>query len=699
MSNPATLAATVAGADAIAKDLGGPRGPRPRVSFSRRNIFIYGTLIFAAIYYLIPLYVMVVTSLKGMPEIRLGNIFSPPMEITFEPWVKAWATACTGLNCDGLSRGFWNSVRITVPSVILSIAIASVNGYALANWRFKGADIFFTILIVGAFIPYQVMIYPIVIMLREIGLYGTLTGLVIVHSIFGMPILTLLFRNYFASLPEELFKAARVDGAGFWGIYFRIMLPMSLPIFVVAIILQVTGIWNDFLFGVVYTRPDTYPMTVQLNNIVNSVAGREGIQRQHGRDPPHRPGAAGRLLHLRKTVRARHRRRRGERLGGGMTSVAIKDLSLNFGAVSVLKDLNLDVEDGEFLVLLGPSGCGKSTLLNCIAGLLDVSDGQIFIKGKNVTWEEPKDRGIGMVFQSYALYPQMTVKGNLSFGLKNAGLPKDEIERRIARTAEILQIEPLLDRKPSQLSGGQRQRVAIGRALVRDVDVFLFDEPLSNLDAKLRSELRVEIKRLHQKLANTMIYVTHDQIEAMTLADRIAVMKGGLIQQLGRPQDIYSRPVNRFVAGFIGSPGMNFLDGEVTVRDGSPRFLRRRARHPARELQVRRDRSESPAPRCSASGRSMSASIPARAGLSRARSRSRSSSRWAPTRWSGRSSASRTSPSASLRSARRRRRHGHRRLRSDERLAVRRRVGRTALGSINENRASQAPGIGKGMRE
>jgi multiple sugar transport system ATP-binding protein len=248
-----------------------------------------------------------------------------------------------------------------------------------------------------------------------------------------------------------------------------------------------------------------------------------------------------------------------------MTSVLVRDVSLNFGSVEVLKSLNLDVPEGEFLVLLGPSGCGKSTLLNCVAGLLDVSAGQIFISGKNVTWEEPKDRGIGMVFQSYALYPQMTVKGNLSFGLKNAGVPRDEIEKRIARTAEILQIEPLLERKPSQLSGGQRQRVAIGRALVRDVDVFLFDEPLSNLDAKLRSELRVEIKRLHQRLANTMIYVTHDQIEAMTLADRIAVMKGGVIQQLDAPQAIYNRPVNRFVAGFLGSPAMNFLDGELTA--------------------------------------------------------------------------------------------------------------------------------------
>lgn len=267
------VASLSTGAEALRRNAAGPSGPKPRHVLSRRNIFLYGTLIVVALYYLLPLYVMVVTSLKGMPEIRLGNIFSPPVEITFEPWVKAWATACTGLNCDGLSRGFWNSVRITVPSVILSIAIASVNGYALANWRFKGADTFFIILIVGAFIPYQVMIYPIVIILREIGIYGTLTGLVIVHSIFGMPILTLLFRNYFTSMPEELFRAARVDGAGFWGIYLRIMLPMSLPIFVVAIILQVTGIWNDFLFGVVYTRPDTYPMTVQLNNIVNSVQG------------------------------------------------------------------------------------------------------------------------------------------------------------------------------------------------------------------------------------------------------------------------------------------------------------------------------------------------------------------------------------------------------------------------------------------
>lgn len=250
-----------------------PRGPKPKFRLPPGQIFLYGFLLLAAFYYLLPLWVLIVTSLKGMPEIRLGNVFAPPIEITFEPWVKAWSQACTGINCDGLSRGFWNSVRILLPSVFLSIIIASINGYALVNWRFKGSEVFFGILLVGAFIPYQIMIYPIVILLRTFGLYGGLWGLVIVHTIFGMPILTLLFRNYFSSLPEEIFKAARVDGAKFWRIYFQIMVPMALPIFIVAVILQVTGIWNDFLFGVIYTKPEIYPMTVQLNNIVNSIQG------------------------------------------------------------------------------------------------------------------------------------------------------------------------------------------------------------------------------------------------------------------------------------------------------------------------------------------------------------------------------------------------------------------------------------------
>lgn len=254
-----------------------------------------------------------------------------------------------------------------------------------------------------------------------------------------------------------------------------------------------------------------------------------------------------------------------------MSSVLIKDLTLKYDHLTVLDQLNMDIEQGEFLVLLGASGCGKSTLLNCIAGLLDITEGEIHISGKNVTWAEPSDRGIGMVFQSYALYPQMTVEGNLCFGLKNAKVPKQEIAKRVKRVSEILQIEALLKRKPAALSGGQRQRVAIGRALVREVDVFLFDEPLSNLDAKLRADLRVELKLLHQRLKNTIIYVTHDQVEAMTLADRIAVMKNGVVQQLDTPNGIFHRPINRFVADFIGSPSMNFFEGDL-VTDGQLEF-------------------------------------------------------------------------------------------------------------------------------
>ncbi|WMT88627.1 carbohydrate ABC transporter permease [Pelagibacterium sp. 26DY04] len=274
MSNPAQLSTHVA-MDAVKGDLAldGPHGPRPKPFFTPKRIVLYSILFVACLYYLFPLYVMVVTSFKTMPEIRFGNIFAPPVELSGQAWVKAWSEACTGLTCNGLSPGFWNSVKILIPSVIVSTAVAAVNGYALVNWKFKGSEIFFAILIFGSFIPYQVMIYPLVMITRELNIFATIWAVILVHTIFGMPILTLLFRNYFASIPPELFKAARVDGAGFWRIFFEVMLPMSLPIIVVALILQVTGIWNDFLFGVVFAGTQNYPMTVQLNNIVNSAQG------------------------------------------------------------------------------------------------------------------------------------------------------------------------------------------------------------------------------------------------------------------------------------------------------------------------------------------------------------------------------------------------------------------------------------------
>ncbi len=255
-----------------------------------------------------------------------------------------------------------------------------------------------------------------------------------------------------------------------------------------------------------------------------------------------------------------------------MSNVSIRNLQIQLGANKVIESLDLEVGAGEFIVLLGPSGCGKSTLLHSIAGLNDASGGSIEIGGRDMTYADPKDRGIALVFQSYALYPTMNVEKNMSFGLRIAGTPKAEIARRVARAADMLQLGPLLQRKPAQLSGGQRQRVAIGRAIVREADVFLFDEPLSNLDAKLRTELRRELKLLHRQLQATMIYVTHDQVEAMTLADRMAVMKGGVIQQFDTPDAIYRKPDNLFVATFLGSPGMNLFNGRIEARDGRTWF-------------------------------------------------------------------------------------------------------------------------------
>ncbi len=246
-----------------------------------------------------------------------------------------------------------------------------------------------------------------------------------------------------------------------------------------------------------------------------------------------------------------------------MPGVELKNVVKAYGSAVIIPDLTLDIEEGEFVVIVGPSGCGKSTTLRMIAGLESVSGGSIHIRDKDVTYAAPKARDIAMVFQSYALYPHMDVAGNMSFALRLAGTPKNEVDQRVKRAAEMLELTDYLDRKPKDLSGGQRQRVAMGRSIVRDAYVFLFDEPLSNLDAKLRSTMRTELAILHKKLDRTMVYVTHDQIEAMTMADRIVIMNQGIIQQVGSPRDVYTAPKNRFVAGFIGSPSMNFLDGEL----------------------------------------------------------------------------------------------------------------------------------------
>jgi lactose/L-arabinose transport system ATP-binding protein len=251
-----------------------------------------------------------------------------------------------------------------------------------------------------------------------------------------------------------------------------------------------------------------------------------------------------------------------------MSELQLNDVRKSYGGFEVIKGVDLDIKSGEFVVFVGPSGCGKSTLLRMIAGLEEITSGDLTIDDIRMNDVDPSKRGIAMVFQSYALYPHMTVRENMGFALRFAGIPKAEIEKRVGEAANILELGPLLERKPKQLSGGQRQRVAIGRAIVRHPKIFLFDEPLSNLDAELRVHMRIEIARLHKQLAATIIYVTHDQVEAMTLADKIVVMRGGVVEQIGSPLDLYDDPANLFVAGFIGSPKMNFLKGVIETGDG-----------------------------------------------------------------------------------------------------------------------------------
>jgi glucose/mannose transport system permease protein len=249
-----------------------PSGRRPRhVTWGR--VGVYAFLLMSAAFFLLPLWIMLLTSVKTMDEIRLGNILALPADPTIQPWIAAWSEACTGLACEGIQVGFWNSVRILIPSVILSILLGALNGYALSFWRVRGAELLFAILLIGAFIPYQVFLYPLVRLFSVFGIYNSLAGIVVVHIVFGMPIMTLLFRNFYASLPRELFNAARIDGGGFTTIFLRVMLPMSTPMLIVAVILQVTGIWNDFILGLTFAGRENLPMTVQLNNIVNSVQG------------------------------------------------------------------------------------------------------------------------------------------------------------------------------------------------------------------------------------------------------------------------------------------------------------------------------------------------------------------------------------------------------------------------------------------
>ena len=493
---------------------------------------------------------MVMTSLKPLDEVTGGNMFALPHHLTFDPWVQAWGEARIGVSdTAGIKGYFWNSIKMVVPAVLISTLLGALNGYVLTKWRFPGHKLVFGMMLFACFIPFQSVIIPMAVILGELGRIGNqlsdLTGmsfgfgnptvnLVIVHVIYGLGFTTLFFRNYYEAFPTELVKAAMIDGASFFQIFRRILAA------------EFRADFHRDRDLPVHQYLERLPVRVDLRGgrpVADDGRAQQSrqhfdrdcrVQRQHGggdhRRRSHSPG-----LHCRRPVlRARPDGRRRERLIA-WAFLEISGLRKRFGALEILKGIDLTLDKGGFLVLVGPSGCGKSTLLNTIAGLESISSGEIRIEGDRINDLHPSKRDIAMVFQSYALYPNMSVAQNIAFGMEMRGVPKPQRDKAVADVAKTLKIEHLLSRRPSQLSGGQRQRVAMGRALVRQPRVFLFDEPLSNLDAKLRVDMRVEIKRLHQQTGATIVYVTHDQIEAMTLATRIAVLKDGELQQVGTP--------------------------------------------------------------------------------------------------------------------------------------------------------------------
>ena len=463
-----------------------------------------------------------------------------------------------------------NSIGIALISTLLAVLLASAAAYAIARLDFPGKRdhprgchsrlrCFPQISLVG----------PLYNLWRQIGLYDTWPGLIIPYMTFALPLSIFTLSAFFREIPWELEQAAQVDGATPFQAFRKVIAPLATPGIATTVIIVFIICWNDFMFAISLTST-TNAQTVPA--AIASVPRRVPV---HAADRRHRRGCGrrDRASHAPRDAVPAPDRGRTDRGGsqGLETSRSCRMAEIEFEDVTkrypdgyeAVKHIDLDVADGELMILVGPSGCGKSTALRMVAGLEDISDGELKIGGRVVNDKAPKDRDIAMVFQNYALYPHMTVRENMGFALKLAKVPEEEIDRKVMEAAKILDLEQHLDRKPANLSGGQRQRVAMGRAIVRNPSAFLMDEPLSNLDAKLRVQMRTEIARIQQQVGTTTIYVTHDQTEAMTLGDRIAVMRAGMIQQVGRPSELYSQPKNLFVAGFIGSPSMNFLPGEL----------------------------------------------------------------------------------------------------------------------------------------
>ncbi len=503
----------------------------------------FGCLV-AVINALLPVVWIISLSLKRAAD--LNDRLFIPVSVSFDNYRVIFTDS-------QFPAALWNSIGIALIATLLSVSLAMSAAYAIVRLEFPGKKAVLAGALAIAMFPPVSIIGPLFNLWRYIGLFDTWAGLILPYMTFTLPLAIWTLSAFFREIPWDLDKAARVDGATPFQAFRYVIAPLAVPGVFTSAILVFIFAWNDFLFATALTSTNGPRRHCLLYRQfpVRRAHRRHRRRLGSGDDTHHHRGPFVPAAH-----RFRSHCRRGQRLGEEMTEIILDHVSKRFpdGTVT-LKEASFTVHDGEFFILVGPSGCGKSTLLNMIAGLEEVSAGEIRVDGRAVNNLDPKDRNMAMVFQSYAIYPHMSVRGNLAFPLRLAKLPKAEIARRVNETAAILELIPLLDRKPASLSGGQRQRVAMGRAIVREPKAFLLDEPLSNLDARLRVQMRTGIARLQKRLNTTMIYDTHDQTEAMTLGDRVAVMNRGEVQQIGTPRELYCHPANLFVAGFIGSSG------------------------------------------------------------------------------------------------------------------------------------------------
>ena len=451
----------------------------------------------------------------------------------------------------GFTSALVNSIGVGLITTVIAVVIGTMAAYAIARLDFRGKKLLVGATLLIAMFPQISLVTPLFNIERRLGLFDTWPGLILPYITFALPLAVYTLSAFFREIPWDLEKAAKLDGATGAQAFRRVIVPLAAPGVVTAAILVFIFSWNELLLALSLTSSDraiTAPVAITNFSGVSEFT-----------EPTGQIAAAAVVITIPIIVFVLIFQRRivadgiTKRYPDGSVAVACLDLA---------------IADGEFVILVGPSGCGKSTTLNMFAGLEDISDGELRIDGVRVNETAPRDRDIAMVFQNYALYPHMTVRQNIEFPLTLARPRpgKDEIAAKVAEVSSILGLDDYLDRKPAQLSGGQRQRVAMGRAIVRSPKAFLMDEPLSNLDAKLRGAMRVEIARLQARLGTTTVYVTHDQTEAMTLGDRVVVMRDGQVQQIGTPDDLYNNPVNLFVAGFIGSPAMNMLTGRLTAQ-------------------------------------------------------------------------------------------------------------------------------------